>query len=101
MPAEESATGLDELYDLVPQTEEIDLREELALEAQRDHWVGELRPLLGDPSAESPDAPRTPSPPDGSEGEDEPWRLTDRQVVGLVEHVLGAEQLDERADRDH
>lgn len=105
MSAEEPATGLDELYDLVPQAEEIDLREELALEAQRNHWLGELRPLLGpaepDDTPDALQAPEAPDVADEPDESDEPWRLTDRQVVGLVEHVLGAEQVDDRADRDH
>lgn len=105
MSAEEPATSLQALYDLVPQAEEIDLREELELETQRRHWLDKLRPLLG--TSDGDDLDREPGADleharEGApEDEGEPWRLTDRQVVGMLEHELGAEQVDDGADDGH
>ncbi len=90
------ATTLDELYDLVPQAEEIDLRDELERETRREHWLEELRPLLGS----EPDPSQDDQRPTVSDPQPEPWRLTDSQVVGMLEHLLGAEHVDDGADWD-
>ncbi|HYF73263.1 MAG TPA: hypothetical protein VD864_10620, partial [Nocardioides sp.] len=81
--------------------------DDLERETQRRYWLAELRPLLGDledtPEDTLEDTPD--SEPDltdtaAADGEDEPWRLTDGQVVGMLEHLLGAEQVDGSPDRD-
>ena len=71
------------LYDAVPATEELDLREEWERADERN-----VRELLstddaGDDPADQPVDP-----------------LTDRQVFGMVEHMLGAELIDEDPDND-
>lgn len=104
MSVEEPATSLEALYDLMPQAEEIDLREELAIEEQRLHWIGELRPLLGAPDPDVADEPddRVDDQEEQAHEQSEPWRLTEGQVLGMIEHVLGAERLDDDgADWDH
>lgn len=105
MSAEEPATSLQALYDLVPQAEEIDLREELELETQRRHWIDKLRPLLGtlvgDDLDREPESHVGDTHEDGPGDDGEPWRLTDRQVVGMLEHELGAERVDDVPDDGH
>jgi hypothetical protein len=112
MPTPEPSPSLEALYDLVPQAEEIDLREELELETQRRYWLGELRPLLGMPDLDldlalddQPEgrlAQQGDHEPDHDREDDtEPWHLTDRQVVGMLEHELGAERVDNLPDDDH
>lgn len=100
MSAQEPSTSLEALYDLVPQAEEIDLREELELETQRRHWLDKLGPLLGTPEGDDLDRDVEDDSKDGEDG-DEPWLLTDRQVVGMLEHELGAERVDDVPDDDH
>ena len=75
------------LYDLVPTAEEVDLREELAHE----QWQRRVDALLG--------VPAEPEPTEVPEAEDDADRLSEGQVRGLVEHVLGAVPVDE-ADAD-
>ncbi len=103
MSAEEPATSLQALYDLVPQAEEIDLREELELETQRRHWLDKLRPLLD--TGDGDDLDRATDLEHAREGapedDGEPWHLTDHQVVGMLEHELGAEQVDDVPDDGH
>jgi len=75
------------LYDAVPASEELDLREDW----QRDQAekVKDLLSVFEDTS--------------GAEGDedDEPVEpLTDRQVFGMVEHLLGGELIDEDQEGD-
>ncbi|WP_341927713.1 hypothetical protein [Nocardioides psychrotolerans] len=91
-----SDATLNALYDLVPDAEEVDLAEEVRLE-QEQSWAlenagfveeGRLAPV----EDQAPDEPPTPAPDE---------RLTDNQVQGLLEHVLGAEVLDDEDPRGH
>ena len=74
------------LYDAVVGTEELDLAEEA-----HDHalWA-EVRALYGSPMDEA-DAPADPTE---DEDADEAERITMRQAVGIVEHLLGGRSTD-------
>lgn len=91
-----SDATLNALYDLVPDAEEVDLAEEVRLE-QEQTWAlenagfveeGRLPPVDEHVPEEAP----LPAPEE---------RLTDGQVQGLLEHLLGAEVVDDEDPRDH
>lgn len=90
-----SDATLNALYDLVPDAEEVDLAEEVRLEREQT-WALENAGFVEDGVA-------APEPEHGEEPEAPPpeERLTERQVQGLLEHVLGAEVVDDDASRDH
>jgi len=81
-----SEVSLIALYDAVPATEEVDLREEWEREEARS--VREL--LSTDEGTGAAD----------DQGEEPVDPLTDSQVFGLVEHILGAELIDDDAEGD-
>jgi hypothetical protein len=97
---------LDELYVLVPSTEELDLAEEAEVERLHGRLVKEYAALLGalddDPLPGAPPggAPAGTGPatdaedrgdPDDRDSPDAPeWRPSDAQALGCLEHLLGA-----------
>lgn len=91
-----SDATLNALYDLVPGAEEVDLAEEVRLE-QEQAWAlenaGFVEERVPAPAPETGEEPVAPAPDE---------RLSDGQVQGLLEHVLGAEVIDEGdGPRDH
>lgn len=81
-----SDQALTEFYDLVPVAEELDLIEEAEL-ARECVWWGRA---LSDPDANDVLIEE----PDQETEDDGAANLTEGQVIGLLEHVLGAERLD-------
>ena len=90
-----SDATLNALYDLVPGAEEVDLAEQVRLEREQaealesagfveDGVLDTEPPVLEEPPAPAPEE-----------------RLSDGQVQGLLEHVLGAEEIDDDATRGH
>ena len=91
-----SDATLNALYDLVPGAEEVDLAEEARLE-QEQAWAlenaGFVEERVPAPAAEDGEEPDPPAPEE---------RLSDGQVQGLLEHLLGAEVIaDDDGPRDH
>lgn len=92
-------SSLQELYDLVPVAEEVDLADQVRREresrAQQEAALEQLRRfglLAPGADADVSEAPVVEHDADLSEGGDgDGERLTDNQVVGLLEHLLGAE----------
>lgn len=99
---------LEELYVLVPSTEDYDLAEEAEVERLHARMVKEYVELLG-PLDDDPLPGAAPPPPGaGSRAADSPddplttepeWRPTDAQALGCVEHLLGAQRVTDPADR--
>jgi hypothetical protein len=75
--------SLHRLYDLVPATEEVDLRDELERERVWQWYAAYVHPDFTEPDAQPDDSEGTPTLP------------TLRQAIGLVEHLLGAVPLDD------
>src|SRR4051794_38435160 len=73
---------LDELYVLVPSTEEHDLGEEAEVERLHARLVKEYAAVLGAPDDDPVDEGRGPE-----------WPPTDAQALGCLEHLLGARLL--------
>ena len=82
-----SEVSLIALYEVVPATEELDLREEW--ERDQAESVKDLLSVFEDASGEQ-----------GGEDDEPVDPLTDRQVFGLVEHLLGGELIDEDQEGD-
>jgi len=75
------------LYDAVPATEELDLREE---------WEREQAESVKDLLSALDDADGSDDEPDDEAAEP----LTERQVFGMIEHMLGAELVEDARDGD-
>lgn len=85
-------SSLDELHARVPAAEEVDLAEEVHAE-QFARWaedlvLGQLRRLGEEP----PDQMDEPAPTDEGDAADSP---TPGQALGLLEHLLGAVEIEE------
>jgi hypothetical protein len=78
-----STASLHRLYDLVPATEEVDLREDLERERVWQWYAVRSHPDFAEPDAQPDEFEGTPAPP------------TLRQAIGLVEHLLGAVPVDD------
>lgn len=90
-----SDATLDALYDLVPGAEEVDLAEQVRLEQEQAEALANAGFVEDGVPAPEPAATEELPPPAPEE------RLTDGQVQGLLEHVLGAEEIDDDAPRGH
>lgn len=90
-----SESTLHALYDLVPGAEEVDLAEEARREReQAEALVEVLAEVLAAPDDDA-------EPTSDDEPTDAVDPLTDGQVQGMLEHLLGAEVLDDEVGRGH
>ncbi len=91
-----SDATLSALYDLVPDAEVVDLSEEVRLE-QEQACALERAGFLQEGAVPEPDRELVEEPPAPPPEE----RLSDGQVQGLLEHLLGAEVVDDDPQRGH
>ncbi len=80
------------LYDLVPVAEDLDIVEEWDQARNAAQADGELQPVASEPDDEPVDEQAAQPVPDDADDEDGP--MTQGQVLGLLEHRLGAARID-------
>jgi hypothetical protein len=85
-----SETSLFRLYDAVPASEELDLAEEAYLERTRVNWELRYAAFFARLDARCATADDAEPPP-----QDPAEPLTHGQVLGMLEHLLGAHRIDD------
>ncbi len=92
-----SDDSLYRLYDLVPEAEDIDIAEEW----DQNRPEGDVESELRRPGVDADNAPLDDLPPEPElTDDDEDSHLTQGQVLGMLEHRLGAERIDDSTVED-